>query len=179
MSARSESTIIADLSRICETLRLNDGSSTPDKFKRWLSGRENINYLVIFDNADDLESLPMSNYIPKTSWGHILYTSRDQGIIDTLAKGGILLDQLTPQEAIQVLLQKADLLNPSKIDLVYAQEIVEQFSCLPLAIDQAGAYIKARHKGLSAFNILCTQRQSDILRFKPRLANYDQTVFTT
>ena len=121
----------------------------------------------------------MSDYIPMTGWGHIIYTSRDQGIIGTLAKSGVLLDQLTLEEAIQVLLQKAGVLHPSAEDLGYAEQIVQQFGCLPLAIDQAGAYIKARHKSLSAFKELCSQRQSDILKFKPRLAGYDQTVFTT
>jgi len=70
-------------------------------------------------------------------------------------------------------LQKADVLNPSAEDLGYAQEIVQQFSCLPLAIDQASAYIKVHHKRLAALKELCAQRQSDILEFKPRLAEYD------
>jgi len=138
-----------------------------------------MNYLLIFDNADDPKSVLMSSYVPRTSWGHIVYTSRDQGIIGTLAKTGVILDQFALEEAVLVLLQKADVLNPSVEDLGYAQQIVQQFGCLPLAIDQAGAYIKVRHKSLSAFKELCTQRQSDILRFKPRLADYDQTVFTT
>lgn len=138
-----------------------------------------MNYLLIFDNADDPDSLLMSSYVPSTSWGHIVYTSRDQGIIGTLARTGVILDQLTLGEAVVVLLHKADVLNPSGQDLGYAQQIVQQFGCLPLAIDQAGAYIKARHKSLSTFKELCTQRQSDILRFKPRIAEYDRTVFTT
>ena len=43
------------------------------------------------ENADDL--VPMPNYVPKTSWEHVMFTSRDQGIIGTLAKTGLLLDQ--------------------------------------------------------------------------------------
>ena len=138
-----------------------------------------MRYLLIFDNVDDPEFTPVSTYIPKTSWGHVLFTSRDQGIIGPLAESGVLLTQLSMQEATQILLQKAAVLCPSAKDSESAQEIVQQFGCLPLAIDQAGAYIKARHKSLSAFKELCTQRQSDILKFKPRLAEYDQTVFTT
>lgn len=138
-----------------------------------------MNYLLIFDNADDLESVQMPNYVPKTSWGHIIFTSRDQGIIGTLAKTGALLDQLALDEAILALLQKANVLSPSPEEFGHAQDIVKQFACLPLAIDQAGAYIKARHKSLAAFQRLCSQRQSDILKYKPRLAGYDQTVFTT
>lgn len=72
-----------------------------------------MGYLLIFDNADDLESVPMSNYFTKTSWGHVIFTSRDQGIIGTLAKTGALLDQLALDEAILVLLQKANVLSSS------------------------------------------------------------------
>jgi len=86
LSARSESTIVANLSRICEALRLNDGSSLPNKLKRWLSSRETMNYLFIFDNADDPKFVLMSSYVPRIGLGHILYTSRDQGIIGTFAK---------------------------------------------------------------------------------------------
>lgn len=179
LSARSETTIVADLSRICEALGLNDGSSLPSIFKGWLSSRETMNYLLIFDNADNPESVLMSSYVSNTSWGHIVYTSRDQGIIGTLAKTGVILDQFALEEAILVLLHKADVLNPSAEDLGYAQKIVQRFGCLPLAIDQACAYIKVRHKSFPAFKELCAQRQSDILRFKPRLAEYDQTLFTT
>ena len=171
--------MLADLSRICENLRLSDESSLPSRFNKWLLSAEKSNYLLIFDNADDLETVPMPNYVPKTGWGHIILTSRDQGIIGTLAKTGALLDQLALDEAILVLLQKANVHSPSAEELGHAQDIVQQFGCLPLAIDQAGAYIKARRKSLSAFKELCIQRQSDILKYKPRLAGYDQTVFTT
>lgn len=179
ISARSESTITADLARICETLQLSDGSSLPSRFHRWLSSREKINFLIIFDNADDLESVPMPNYVPKTSWGHVIFTSRDQGIIGTLAKTGALLDRLALDEAILAILQKANVPSPSPEEYGHALDIVQQLGCLPLAIDQAGAYIKARDKSLSSFKELCSQRQSDILKYKPHLAGYDQTVFTT
>ena len=179
LSAKSDSTIVADLSRVCESLSLNDASSTANRFKRWLSSRHHMNYLIIFDNADDPNSLSMSDYVPKINWGDILYTSRDQGIIGTLAQNGILLDQLSVQDATHILLQKAGVTNPSADDVNHAQGIVQQFGCLPLAIDQAGAYVRTRHKSLSAFKMLCIQRQSDILKFKPRLAQYDQTIFTT
>ena len=63
-------------------------------------------------------------------------------------------------------------------DFEHAQCIVSQLGCLPIAISQAEAYIMLRQKGLSAFKKLCKQRQ-DNLEFKPRLSEYDQTVFTT
>ena len=179
LSAISESTIIADLSRTCEAHNLKDGSSFPNKFSAWLLSRKHLNYLLIFDSMDDPRSVQTSNYMPRTDWGHIIYTSRDQNIIGTLAKTGALLDQLGTRDAVSVLLQKAGVLEPSAEDLEQAQQIVQQLGCLPLAIDQAGAYIKTRRKSLLAFRRLCKERQNDILKFKPLLAKHEQTVFTT
>lgn len=179
MSARSEAALTADLSRFCEVLQLNDGSDPLQKFKDWLSRKENTYWLLIFDNADDLESVPLSDYIPNTKWGHIVITSRDQIVLGTLAKTGCLIDQLAVEEAISLLLQEANVHSPSMEDLEHARDIVLQFGCLPIAINQAGAYIRSRHKGLSALKKLCKERQKNILEFKPRLAEYDQTVFTT
>lgn len=70
-SARSETTIVADLSRIGEALRLNDGSSLPGKFK------EIINCLLIFDNADDPESILVSSYVPEHRLGTCCVYKRD------------------------------------------------------------------------------------------------------
>lgn len=170
---------MADLSRICEAQNLNDGSSLPNQFKTWLKSKENMNYLLIFDNIDDPKTIQISTYVPNTKWGHIVYTSREQGLIGTLARTGVLLEQLALEEAVSVLLERAGVLSPVAEDKKYAEQIAQQFGCLPLAIDQAGAYIRTRRKSLFTFRRLCAQRQSEILRFKPLLAEYEQTVFTT
>ncbi|KAL8823071.1 MAG: hypothetical protein Q9191_006208 [Dirinaria sp. TL-2023a] len=89
------------------------------------------------------------------------------------------MDQLAVEEAISVLLQESNIHSPSAEDIEHARDIVLQFGCLPIAINQAGAYIRSRHKSLAAFKKLCQERRKDILDFKPRLAAYDQTVLTT
>lgn len=179
LSARSQATLTADLFRICDVLQLNEGSDPLQKFKNWLSRKDNTRWLLILDNADDLESVQLLNYIPKTQWGHIVITSRDQIALGSVAKTGCLMDQLAVEEAISLLLEEADIHSPSTEDFEHARDIVSQFGCLPIAINQAGAYIRSRQKGLSAFKKLCKERQRHILEFKPRLAEYDQTVFTT
>lgn len=44
--------------------------------KRWYCRRENRNWLLVLDNVDDLTSFDISAFIPTTSHGLILLTSR-------------------------------------------------------------------------------------------------------
>ena len=179
LTASSEPSLIANLSRICESLQLGNVSNKATAFKQWLSRVENTDWLLIFDNADDLESVRIPNYFPETSWGHIVLTSRDQGAIGTVAKDGIVLGRLEVGEATAVLLQKAGCLCPSAEDCEEAKVIVELLGCLPLAVDQGGAYIRSRRRTLTSYRRLYKDRQNDLLRFKPRLGEYNNTVFTT
>ena len=179
ISANSEASLVADLSRIYDSLQLANVSNKAHAFKQWLSQRENTDWLMIFDNADDLESVQISTYFPKTAWGHIVVTSRDQGAIGNVAEDGIVVGRLEIGEATAVLLQKAGYLSPSVEDYEEAQMIVGLLGCLPLAVDQAGAYIRSRRKTLASYCRLYKDRQNDILRSRTRLGEYDKTVFTT
>lgn len=179
VTASSEPSLIANISRICESLKLGNVSNKASAFKAWLSRADNTDWLLIFDNADDLESIRIAQYFPDTSWGHVVVTSRDQGVIGNVTKDGAVLDRLELEEAIAVLLQKAGYLSPSAEDYEEAKMIVELLGCLPLAVDQAGAYIRSRRKTLTSYLRLYKDRQNDVLQFKPRLGEYDNTVFTT
>ena len=70
---------------------------------RWLLLPDNSNWLLIFDNVDDIESFQIENYFPKkTNGGRILITSRRSDfsrIADTLEIGS-----LEPEDAITLLL---------------------------------------------------------------------------
>ena len=69
LSARSEATFNADSSRICEVLQLSDGSDPLRQFKKWLSRRENAEWLLILNNADDLGSIRPTKFFPKNRVG--------------------------------------------------------------------------------------------------------------
>lgn len=178
LNASSQTTLIADYIRICELLELGSASNKVDAIKRWLSKKENSEWLLIFDNADDLESVWLPKYFPATSWGHIIVTSRDQAAIGTVAREGFLLERLEASEAMTVLIRKAGIQNPSAEDYEQAQGIVELLGCLPLAVDQGGAFVSSRRKTLTDYRRLYEERQHDVLKFKPRLGEYDKTVLT-
>jgi hypothetical protein len=159
-------------------LELGGASNKVDSVKRWLSKEENSSWLLIFDNADDLESVKISKYFPATSWGHIIITSRDQTAIGSVGMEGNVLERLEVNEAIAVLIDKAGIRDPSTEDYQQAQAIVELLGCLPLAVDQGGAFIRSRHKTLTDYHRLYEEHQHEVLQVKPKLGDYDKTVLT-
>ena len=169
----------SDFERYQDTLQLGHVSNKAESFKRWLSKEANSQWLIIFDNADDLEAVPIRKYFPPVGGGHILITTRDQGAIGTVGQAGLHLGCLDPVDAIEVLLLKAGLKNPSAQELEDARAIVELVGCLALAVDHAGAFIRARHKTLAVYRRLSQERQHDLLRTKPRLGDYDMSVLGT
>ncbi|MCJ1314213.1 hypothetical protein MMC25_007893, partial [Agyrium rufum] len=99
--------------------------------------------------------------------------------IGTVVKQGHNLERLELDEAIEVLLEKAGLKDSPKSDYEEARQIVQLLGCLPLAIDQAGAFIKSRRKTLIGYSKLYKERQLELLKFKPRLVEYDKNILTT
>ena len=179
LNASSRTTLAADFDRIYDLLEISTGSNKVDAVRKWLSKAENQAWLLIFDNADDLETVQITKYFPSVPWGHVILTSRDQTAIGTVVKQGHKLERLESDEAIEVLLEKTDLKNPQKSDYEEARKIVQLLGCLPLAVDQAGAFIKSRHKTLASYSKLYKERRLELLKYKPRLAEYDKNILTT
>ena len=140
---------------------------------------KNSNWLLILDGADDLVSVCIENYIPKTRWGHIVITTRDQNALGYISMDGISLGQLDMDDAVYVLLRKANIHEPTIDECKEAEAIVKVLGCLALAIDHAGSYIRSRGRALGSFLNLCNVRQKEVLDTKPRLAAYDKTVYMT
>lgn len=177
-NADSNATLIADFERISDLLKLGRDSNKVGSTKRWLSKEENSKWLLIFDNADDLDSVRISKYLPAVPWGHIIITSRDQAATGNVGKEGYLMGSLKEEEAVAVLLEKAGVAQPTVEEFDKAREIVKLLGCLPLAVDQGGAFIRARRKTLADYHRLFEAQQREVLTFKPRLAEYDKTVLT-
>jgi septum formation inhibitor-activating ATPase MinD len=78
--------------------------------------------------------------------GHIIITSRDEAAVGSVALQGSVVGNLTVEEAVHILIARslAHMVTPE--DMIDAEAIVESLGCLLLAVDQAGAYIRARQK---------------------------------
>ncbi len=134
-------------------------SDTLQTVSRWLSDRKNGPWLLILDNADDARVLldfqqdhaardvvpvkrRLIDYIPQVPHGIVIVTTRDR--TSGLALTGdysppIEVESMDPVESLELL--KGKLPNESGSEAV---ELVKELEYVPLAISQAGAYIRER-----------------------------------
>lgn len=184
INATSHDSAARDFSKIHQLLKLAevDGNEAKvEAVKRWFCRTDNRKWLLIFDNADDLEAVDVSSYFPITDCGDILITSRDARIADAdLTSYAFHLDVLEKDEAKALLVKRAGIKLPlNEADESTAGRIVEELGGLPLAIDQAGAYISTRRKKLQDYLKLYQAQQKNLLGYHPKFSKYENTVMTT
>jgi len=144
IDASSIGTITQGLKGICNLPAAQssglDGSRESALY--WI-GSLKENYIMVLDNADILSPAELEDYFPTPGkWGNILITSHNSAMqCLTLPENSLEVTEMKENDAIELLL-KSSCLDQSRIDFqVDALEIVKELFCLPLAIDQAGAYI--------------------------------------
>jgi len=146
--ADSRESLIIDIVAIARLLGLpekgaRDQSIAIEVVKNWLGTHDH--WLLILDNVDDVTLI--RDFIPFEVRGHILLTTRAQAL-GTIARG-IRVDQMRLEEGVLLLLRRAKVLalealldQAPEADRVAAEDIVKALGGLPLALDQAGAYIE-------------------------------------
>ena len=138
-------------------------------------------WLIVFDNADDLPVHVLERCIPSGNRGNILITSRNRSMGRVISFENIIeINEMEEADAITLLL-KASCLDASAEHIEVAKNIVTELGCMPLAVDQAGAYIEAGRcsidKYLQQFSL---HRQTLMTDATFRGAsNYDRTVYGT
>ena len=126
---------------------------------RWLSDRKNGPWLLILDNADDASVLldlqqghaardaapikrRLLDYIPQVPHGIVLVTTRDRTSGWALTghySTPIEVQSMGPIESLELLKAKLPVESGSE-----AVELLKELEYVPLAISQAGAYIRER-----------------------------------
>jgi tetratricopeptide (TPR) repeat protein len=140
-------------------------------------------WLLIFDNADDLSTI--HNYLPEGNMGHTLLTTRAQAMGGLARK--IELDTMGPEEGAALLLRRAGVIahdalldSASTADRALAREIVHAMDGLPLALDQAGAYLEETQESLSNYLTIYQQQRAALLKRRGGLLpHHPDSVATT
>lgn len=176
LNATSKASLAADFARLQQLLGLSESNDAVGSVKRWLSKEEHSNWLMVFDNADDLQVVPVWQYFPAIPWGHIIITSRNPEAIGGVAEEGCNLGPLTSEEARELLLETAGIPQPSREDLASVEEIVGLLGALPLALKHAGALMRSRCKSPKQYQDLYVKTSLNILRFHPMLGNSEGSV---
>jgi hypothetical protein len=169
---------------------------------RWFEREGNSNWLLVFDNVDDLKTFRISDFFPNSTSGNIILTSR-RPECSRLGEGWAV-DMMEEQESISLLfksygksikdnndgtisgcditLHNGQYILILSIDSEEARRIVEKLGYLPLAIDQAGSYLFRLSKPLHAFLPLFENNFQTILSKRPPSAVWqygEETAVTT
>ncbi|MCB0258175.1 MAG: tetratricopeptide repeat protein, partial [Calditrichaeota bacterium] len=134
---------------------------------RWLGN--NRHWLLIFDNAQELEHV--RKYLPKAAKGHIIITSRnfDWGAVADL----IDLQEWDRSESIHFLLKRT-----GRQDAAGADELADMLGDLPLALEQACAYVDTRNIDFTEYKRRFQEERKAILKYGER-TRYSDTVAIT
>jgi NB-ARC domain-containing protein len=170
VNAATRDTIIASFLELATLLNLPeqhnaDQSQVVFYVNHWFTKHKQ--WLLIFDNADDLALA--NEFLPTSNTGSLLLTTRNQSA-GTLATS-LAIDTMDNEEGTSFILWRAKLLARDKhlehADLekrTQAEQIVEIMDGLPLALDQAAAYIEETQCTLSAFLEKYQLQRDEILR---------------
>ena len=106
----------------------------------WIS--QKTKWLMVFDGADGHYSL-VEKFLPPGNGGSIIITSRNPGLKRIAKKNSMEVVDMTVEEAVSLLLESAMLDSPSDHILGKARKLVSELGGIPLALDQAGAYMQS------------------------------------
>ncbi|KAK0765906.1 hypothetical protein N5P37_001846 [Trichoderma harzianum] len=133
-------------------------------------------WVLILDNADDLQvfgvdqarerTKSLYRYIPRASVGTVLWTSRDARIAGTLVgpRRGIKVARMESDEAEELLTIARDLeTNEEELETA---ALLEELQWLPLAITQAGAYMRRTSTSAKEYSSLLAQSKRRWQLFK-------------
>ncbi|EHK16959.1 uncharacterized protein TRIVIDRAFT_113898, partial [Trichoderma virens Gv29-8] len=175
--ADSEATFITDYKAIGQKLGVDESLDGSDLLNAVRSSIEaQPRWVIILDNADNLKLFGvdreegmnerLSRYIPGGPQGTILWTSRDAHITGTLvgSSRGIEVSSMTRGEATALLAAtRGDRLAVEDVGI---DQLLEELQRLPLAVSQAGAYIRRTSMTIKEYLDLLTQGSSrwDLLK---------------
>jgi tetratricopeptide (TPR) repeat protein len=129
--------------------------------------RQHGRWLLIFDNAEHPQDLRA--YWPSGDRGHVLVTSRNPawgGLASTVE-----VDELSRGEAVTFLRRRLGRDDPA------LDRLADALGCLPLALEQAAAYLEETATTVNAYLDLLATRAGELFQ-RGRPATTEQTVAT-
>jgi tetratricopeptide (TPR) repeat protein len=199
LTADSPQNLQAGLAALAEPLGLCDRSQPdPEKTEavlRWLqnpiyapppaplenSDGQDRNYLLILDNADTEEAAQAVEELLPDLAGHVLITSRISNW--SAAVRDEPLETISREAAVQFLLERTDKkrVADARQDPELAGKLAEDLlGCLPLALEQAAAYIAVKRMTLAEYIQAWELEREKVLGWcDKRLMQYPQSVLVT
>ncbi|KAG8528660.1 uncharacterized protein KY384_006347 [Bacidia gigantensis] len=159
------------------------------KLKEWMCLKSSGDWLMVFDNFDDLK-INFHHHIPREATGRVIFTTRDRNIIGLSASAGIDLRAMDYQNARMLFLSLSNpFVEPTFDTLLEDREnealdqILDDLQYFPLAIDQAACFV--RENAPMSLQEYCrylqprSENREQLLRFKQANPDYPESVMTT
>ena len=149
----------------------------------WLRSDDSKNWLLVVDNADEPESLREFFDSLHTPRGKVLLTTRAHAsrlaCLNLHPEAVVEAQRMTEAEAVEFLFERTGKpRNPQTEQR--ARAIAKRLGYLPLAMEQAGAYLTQTQAPLQDYLQLYDQKRREWdQRYKPQMGNYPATVGTT
>jgi tetratricopeptide (TPR) repeat protein len=140
----------------------------------WLEHHEG---LVILDNADTLALVkPLCRSGLRA---HVLITTRAWNCGAIGVAQPLRLQKMAPAESAAFVQKRIGRERLDADEAAALVQIAEQMDHLPLALEQAGAYIAERQMRLASYLLLYWQKRVDLLKERPEHGDYPAAVATT
>lgn len=142
--------------------------------------REHPGWLMILDNVDTPEAQePVLQILPALSNGRVLITSRLRNWPASVQKQS--LEKLSGPEATQFLLHRTESgRGKAHDDEARAADLAGVLDGLPLALEQAAAYIVRHQMSFAEYLRAWEQERSEVLKwFDPRVMGYPASIAVT
>ena len=154
---------------------------TVQAVKTWLQTHNG--WLLILDNADDLSLVP--GFLAPAQGGHLLLTTRAFAVGHLASR--LEVDTLTSEQGALFLLRRASLIAPdATLEHVSLQQrdlaiqVSQELGGLPLALDQAGAYLEATGTTLAVYQQIYQGHRTALLaQRRAQGADHPEPVATT
>src|SRR5579884_1970524 len=173
-TASSRESLTTDFIAIASLLNLaekdeQDQAIVINAIKRWLA--DNNNWLLILDNVENPKEI--ADFLPSQSGGNVLITTRLQALGLIANAKSIEVEKMGKDEGILFLLRRTKALGPdAPLETVplsvreQAARIVHELDGLPLALDQAAAYIEETQCGFQGYLNRYHTRRKELLKMR-------------
>lgn len=164
--ADTKENIITDFHSLVRLLHLPEAEDPLEAIQSWFTAQSD--WLLILDNADDLQII--DPFLPRSQRGHVLLTTRVRAASNIAQP--LLLEPLNPEDGALCILRRAgsiprtgqlgDVSTPSRGDA--AIRISQLMDGLPLALEQAGAYIEDTGSSESRYLSIYEKLRAEIIQ---------------
>jgi tetratricopeptide (TPR) repeat protein len=138
--------------------------------KQYLSSGQARQWLLVVDNADDPDilfgskrSLGIVDYLPESEGGVTVYTTRTLEVAVSLTRGDVLeLGAMGRGDATDFL-SKSLVQKKLLADQAMTDRLLDELTCLPLAIAQAAAYLNMNQTNIAKYLWLLHNTEQDLV----------------